>query len=377
MMTKFLFVAVLAGTLMACGETADEVSVSDEIAISCNRADNLKLAQAAGKGVPLKLQLPWFANGEHSYAFLGDQLAIFDAYGLDVEVITGRGSEVAARALGAGEVDAAIIGSDAMVLINDEGGDLRSVGIVYRETPVTIYSLPGSGINKPTDLYGKRLGLLPGSNTVSQYEGFASQIGLDRSRIIEVPVQPQQAQGMIIGETVAKSDNPQEVTSLDALVHYTQFAPLEERINRKMTMTEIRLADYGVKILGMVLAVRENSLPNRNVENLAKALKASFKCARQSPQRSIDALAAANPTEPFGFNSDGTPQEDRAYAIAQLEALIAMACKERGENCVSFLDQSKADWDETIATLKNFKLLDNAYTPADLIYTPGRLKKAQ
>ena len=376
MMKKFLFTAALAGALAACGGNADKVSVSGDEA-TCNLDRNLELAKKAGKGVPLKLQLPWFANGEHSYAFLGDELKIFDAYGFDVEVMTGRGSEVAARALGAGQVDAAIIGSDAMVLINDEGGKLQSVGIVYRETPVTIYSLPGSGIYEPEDLYGKRLGLLPGSNTVSQYEGFANQIGLDRSRIIEVSVQPQQAQGMIIGQTGAKSGNGEKISSLDALVHYTQFAPLEERVNRNRIMTEIRLADKGVKILGMVLAVREGSMPDRNVKNLHKALKASFECARQSPLKSIDALAKANRTEPFGKNSDGSLQEDRAYAVAQLEALIAMACKERGQNCVNFLDQTKTDWDETIATLKTFNLIENDYTP-DKLYIPKEiLAKAQ
>lgn len=362
-MKKFVVVALLSGCLAACGSRTEQTVVAKAVTATCDATKNQAMVPA--KLIPLKLQLPWFANGEHSYAFLGKRLNIFAANGFDVEVITGRGSDVAARALAAGQVDAAIIGGDAMTLVNQEGASLRSVGIVYRQSPVTIYSLPGSGIDskKPESLYGKRVGLMPGSNTVTQYEGFASMMNLDRSKIIEVSVQPQQAPGMVIAKLPSHGGLNGDST-LDALVHYSQFAPLEAKVRYNLDMNEMRLADFDVKILGMVLAIQADKMPESNIANLSSAIRTAFDCARKNPEAAIDALAFENPNDEFGRE-----QDDRRFAVAQLEALLSMSCKGRGESCEGFLDQNETDWADTIQTLRKFGLLKKDYKPRDLMYS--------
>lgn len=319
---------------------------------------NFRASCVAGQNRPaaaltrVSLQLPWFPNGEHSYAYLGKKLGIFAAHGFDITIVNGKGSDVAARALAAGNVDAAIIGGDALVLVNKEGGDVRSIGAVYQETPVSIYSLAERSINRPQDLYGKSLGLMPGSNTVTQYEGFANSIGLDRKQIREVSVQPPLAPGQILAGR-GKASNPNDPSQLDALVHYTQFAPLQTTTDHSdVKLNEIKLRDLGVKIYGMTLAVRAKQMSEGQLVHLKQAVYDSFLCARANPMLSIDALAEQNKGAEFG--TDG---KERRYAIAQLGSMIVMACEGRGGSCEGFLSQSDKHWTETINTLLDFKLL--------------------
>jgi NMT1/THI5 like len=302
--------------------------------------------------VALSLQLPWFPNGEHSYTYLGKKLGIFAAHGFDVTIVNGKGSDIAARALAAGNVDAAIIGGDALVLVNKEGGTIHSIGAIYQDTPVTIYSLAERGITKPQDLYGKSLGLLPGSNTVTQYEGFANAIRLDRKKIREVSVQPPLAPGQILAGR-GKASNPDDPAQLDALVHYTEFAPLQTTTDHPdVRINEIRLRDLGVKIYGMTLAVRGKELSEGQLVHLKQAVYDSFMCAKADPTGAINALAEQNKGGEFG-----PAGKERKYATAQLGAMIGMACNDRGAKCEDFLSQTDRHWNATINTLITFGLL--------------------
>lgn len=359
-----LIVAALASGCTPASETPSgenkELSWKNKSIAACSLVENRKSQKASKKRVSLRLQLPWFANGEYSYAYLGKELGIFAFHGFDVTLNPGKGSDVAARALAAGSAEAAFIGGDALVLVNQEGGDLRSLGAVYEETPVTIYSLADKNISKDnlSSLYGKRLGLMPGSNTFTQYNGWANMASVsidgaaptfDRKRVKEVIVQGAAAPGWI---TTPVGDN-----SLDALVHYTQFAALQARVEGHK-VNEIRLSEppLNVKIYGMLLSVREGVFDEEQLYQLKAAVYDSFVCGRGNRTASIDALARANPDVPFGTLPG--QNKERPYAIAQLNMMIDhMACKNRGTNCEQFLSQNDDYWNATVNTLIKFKLL--------------------
>ena len=340
---------------------SDELAWENVPHARCNRAQNQKLVGAVANRERLRLQLPWFPNGEHSYAYLGGDLGIFAFHGFDVTIQAGKGSDVAARSLAAGSEDAAVIGGDALVLVNQEGGDLRSLGAVYDETPVTIYSLAEKNITRPDQLYGKRLGLMPGSNTFTQYHGWANMASdnaegkvatFDRKRVTEVVVPAASAPAMILaGESQPASEN-----TLDALVHYTQFEPLQAR-GAGHNVNEIRLSSLpGVKIYGMLLAVRDGHFNRDQLYRLKAAVYDSFMCSKADPQASINALDSANPGAGFG-TAQGTDKQ-RGYAVRQLGMMIdEMACKNRGAACEGFLSQNDDYWNATEDTLIKFKLL--------------------
>lgn len=348
---KWLVTLLFAGGLVAACDTKTGGG-SDGMPMfraSCQLAQN----KPAPELKKIALQLPWFQNGEHSYTYLGNALGIFGAHGFDVEIVTGKGSDIAARALAAGNVDAAIVGGDALVLVAAEGGSVQSIGAVYRDSPVTIYSLAEKGITKPEHLYGKKLGLLPGSNTVTQYEAFAELANLDRDRIQEVSVNPQEAPRWVLNShnKTAEQDN----AYLDALVHYRQFEPLGSQTNpmgANFTYNRIDLRERGLKIYGMMLALHPGRFTRSQTEHLKQAVYDAFACARADPKSSIDALAKANPDKGFGIG-----EANRLFGEKQLEAMIEMACEARGAACEGFLAQEDAQWYATFDTMQRAKMI--------------------
>jgi ABC-type nitrate/sulfonate/bicarbonate transport system substrate-binding protein len=313
----------------------------------------------------IKLQLPWFPNGAHSYVYLGKKLDIFKKHGFDIEITGGRGSEVAARSLAAGSVDVAIVGGDALVLVRGEGVDLKSIGALYEDTPVTIYSLPEKNITTVEDLIGKRVGLLPGSNTFIQYEGLLNRLQINRSAIDEVNVNPMIAPSWILAGQ-GKSDMEVGDSYLDVLTHYTHFQPLYENTGEHpIKMNEILLKDLGVQIYGMSLAVRNGTFNDSEIAALRAAVKEAFLAARSDPDAAITALIEANPGQDWVDPVAGA--RDIEYARKQLDAVIGFACVHKEADCANAFAQDSALWDATITTLGEFGLLKAEMVASDIM----------
>jgi ABC-type nitrate/sulfonate/bicarbonate transport system substrate-binding protein len=58
----------------------------------------------------------------------------------------------------------------------------------YLKSGVVQFSLKEKGITKPQDYIGKKVGLIPGSDTGTVYEALMAKEGIDRKKITEVPI---------------------------------------------------------------------------------------------------------------------------------------------------------------------------------------------
>ena len=327
---------------------------------ACGQSDNNGLRK-------IKFQLPWFPNGAHSYVYLGKKQEIFQKYGFDVEISGGRGSEVAARSLAARSVDVALVGGDALVLVRGEGVDLKSIGALYEDTPVSIYSLPEKNIATIDDLKGKRVGLMPGSNTFIQYDGLMNRLGVERSAIRELNVNPVLAPGWVLNGQ-GKTSKEAGDNYLDALTHYTHFQPLYESTgDTPIKMNEILFKDLGVQIYGMALTVRNGTFSDEEIGNLRQAVKESFLAARRNPEAAIDALIEFNPGQDWADPTSKEGQRDIEYASKQLGAVIGFACEHKAPDCSNAFSQDMMLWAATIETLREFGLLKVDMAASDIV----------
>jgi len=355
-----LFSSVLLNGCDNASKSSGAAASAPAIIASCKTGEND--SHAPKTLTALHVQLPWFANGEHSYVYLGKDRSIFKRHGFDVTITGGRGSEVAARALAGGAADVAIIGGDALVLIAAQGGNIVSIGAIFKETPVSIYSIANRGITfdsnlSPEDnlkkLYGKRVGLMPGSNTYLQFEGLIASMNIDRKKIDAVNVVPTLApQWILNGKDVANCKAAGD-DCLDALVHYTEFEPLRVRVvYPNVKINEIRLKDLGVRIYGMTLAVKKDQFSSDQTREIRAAVRDSFMCALKDPNASIAALVANN--QGMDFAVPGSPEN--RFARRQLDEMTSMACG-NDKTCSGFLKQDESYWGTTIATLVHYGLI--------------------
>jgi NitT/TauT family transport system substrate-binding protein len=288
------------------------------------------------------LQLNWLPEGSHAFLYLGKEDGIFLKYGFDIEMQGGRGSELAAKLLASGRADVAFIGGDALVMAINQGANIRSAGIVYPDTPVVIYSKRDKGITHLSDLYGHKLGLIPGSNTTRQYNIAAGIQKLDASRIDEIKVDGAIAPSLLLSDKI------------DALANNSYEAPLQAAA-AGISVNEIYMRDYGVEVVGMSMAVRTGTFTTEELGRLRGALKDSLIAAMANPTAAFSALQKANPNEAYANQGDAVEVDYQKHQVT--EVLSLMCPKEVDASCPEFLQNDRSAWSKTIKTLESSGML--------------------
>lgn len=310
------------------------VSVS---AIACGPSEKSPLESVT-------VQLNWFPDGELAYWYYGVAEGYFEASGFEVTINGGKGSSLSARLLVSGAADVAVMGPDAFLRAIEDGADLVSLGVIYDSTPVSIYSRAEKGITQLTDLYGHTLGLMAASNTLIQYTGIAKRYGLDRARIEEITVDP------AVGPKLVEDG------TLDAMVHYTHYPPLELKL-KGVDVNEILFRDLGLDMIGMIVAVRRETLGQIDVPAFRMALIETIQGANQNRSSSLEALT--DEVDTLG---------DLKYERAKLDIVMDLICT-GGPECSSALEQSSSKWSETVKSLQEFEVINSSLDPHSFILT--------
>ena len=119
---------------------------------------HLVLAGAAAQGQQ-KVRAAYIgvAGGQGPF-WLAIDLGLFKKYGLDVEAVQIRGGALATSALIADEVDLIVAQGFTSIVSALQGHDVTIVGTYYNTNPYSFVTVPR--ISRPSDLVGKKIGLL-------------------------------------------------------------------------------------------------------------------------------------------------------------------------------------------------------------------------
>jgi ABC-type nitrate/sulfonate/bicarbonate transport system substrate-binding protein len=138
----------------------------------------------------INLTLPWIPEGEVAFMYAARQQGFWARRGLDVSITRGFGSGEAAKNVGIGRYDFGQADLGAMINVASSGLPLVSIAMVSQRSPVCIIARKGSGITRPKDLEGKRLGGAPAGATNQLWPAFARINGIDVSKVQLVSLQP-------------------------------------------------------------------------------------------------------------------------------------------------------------------------------------------
>jgi putative hydroxymethylpyrimidine transport system substrate-binding protein len=115
------------------------------------------LAQSAEQ-TKFTVILDWFVNPDHAPLFTARYIGAFDRAGLDVALVPPTDPDLPPRLLAAGKADAALSYQTQLYLLVDQGLPLRRTGTLINKPLRTVTALKRSGIEKLTDLKGKKVG---------------------------------------------------------------------------------------------------------------------------------------------------------------------------------------------------------------------------
>lgn len=115
----------------------------------------------------LRIATSWVANPQFAGFFLAQELGYYQQYGLDVEFLPYQTQVSVHQLLVSKQADLGVDTPDQVILARGQGDPLLALAAIFRTSPLAFASHASLGVQRPSDLKGLRIGLLPdGSSTV-------------------------------------------------------------------------------------------------------------------------------------------------------------------------------------------------------------------
>ena len=263
-----LVVVAMAAGLAACGGSA--------------------APQGEASARPVSLQLNWFHEAEFVGYYVADAKGFYRDKGLDVEIREGGPGAPAIDAVRSGAADFAISSFGELKEATAKKEPLVAVMAGFQIPPLVIFSLADSGIKKPGDLVGKRVGV-----TTDYWRDVLDQTlaaaNVKRSAVTTVDVKPEDLAQLYDGR-------------VDAWLGYAQDEPIKADMAGH-AVTTIFPADYGVGgYEGLVLVRKpEASKDPSLVRRFVQASQQGWRYAVEHPDEAAAILLKWAPDPGLDF----------------------------------------------------------------------------
>ena len=128
---------------------------------ACGSRPGAPGAQGGGSVTPTKARMACWSNplSEQTNVFGAQEFGWFGEQGLDFEFIPGAGGGDALKQILAGNADVAFANLEPVLFALEQGTRLRAVWNIYPENVFNVVALRSSGITRPEDLKGRRVGV--------------------------------------------------------------------------------------------------------------------------------------------------------------------------------------------------------------------------
>jgi NitT/TauT family transport system substrate-binding protein len=158
------------------------------------------VAGPAAADTDVRFTLDWKFQGPTAAFIAARDLGYYEAEGLDVAIDSGNGSAGAITRVASGAYQMGFADINSLVEFNaaNPGQAAKAVMMVYDAPPFGVYALKGSGIEKPQDLVGKRLGAPVFDASYKLFPAFARQVGIDPAAVPRVNMDPPLREAMLV-----------------------------------------------------------------------------------------------------------------------------------------------------------------------------------
>lgn len=305
----------------------------------------------------ITMQMNWTADTAHLGFAMAQNEGIYAKHVLDVTLVEGRGSAVAAQLVAAGNVDIGYADTGAILGVASKGAPIRIISTVWKSGQFGVQYLTESGINGPQDLVGKKLAVSPGSAMMALMPVFLKANNLTDDDVEIVNASADAFLGLLTSKQVdAVVQTPENVV-----------VPLAAQ---GIDASNMYFYDNGVPIASLSLVAHDDRLAE-NPELYSRFVAATaegWKMAMEDPETAIDHLLAIFP--------DTENTKEALMQSAQFS--FASACPGGSGDTIGAT--SAETWDEMYTVMTTAMDLpadnpvttyySNDYVPADPVLCP-------
>jgi NitT/TauT family transport system substrate-binding protein len=243
-------------------------------------------AQAQSKAPEkVTLMLNWYLYSEHAPFFLGKERGFFSEEGIDLEIQEGRGSAVTAQAVAAKSVTFGYIDVTTMIKAAAKGAPLKSTGVLFQVSPMSVMGFSDKNIRTPKDIIGKTVATTPGDSMSQMWPLFLKMNNIQADQV-----------KIVSGDGQTKL-NAVMSGQADLLLGYVMDQAIKLQDATGKSVTPIKFADSGVnQISSGIIANKSFIAENPDlVKRFMRAATRAAEAAEKSPEAAVDAMLKANP----------------------------------------------------------------------------------
>jgi NitT/TauT family transport system substrate-binding protein len=193
----------------------------------------------------VKIQLKWLHQAQFAGNYVALEKGFYKDDGLNVSLLPYDFKKSVIDSVLQGDADFGVAGADELIMARVAGKPVKAIAVIYKVSPVTAFALKSSGITKPQDFIGKRVGIERGQNVEYLYRAMMEKLGISLSKMNEVSI-GYDAKELMTGKV--------EV-STGYVINEPQLA-----VEAGYAINTILMADYGVNMYADVLFTTEETI---------------------------------------------------------------------------------------------------------------------
>jgi putative hydroxymethylpyrimidine transport system substrate-binding protein len=249
-------------------------------------------------GAPLVFMLDWFPNPDHVPLYAAIGAGYFKQAGLDVTLQVPANADDPLKLVAARKVDVAVNYESGVIFARSQGLPVRSIGLVVSQPLTTVMFLRSSGIRRPRDLAGRRVGFAVSGLEDAMIDQILNTDGITKAKVTLVNV------GFDIVPALLSR-------KVDAVIGGYRNV---ERVQIEMQGQPVGMFEperYGVPAFYELVLIANDALLRSRRDDLARFVRAAARGL---------ALTAAQPDQAFKYYARLNPKLDDAFNRRSFEA---------------------------------------------------------
>ena len=244
---------------------------------------------------PIKLQLQWVTQSQFAGYYAAKDKGFYKDACLDVQILTGAVDIVPQQVLASGQSEFAVSWVPKALVSREEGAKIVNIAQPFQRSGTLEVSWKDSGITKPEDWKGKKVGTWGFGNEFELYAAM-NKVGLDPQKDVTIIQQPFDMSLLL----------NKEVDAAEAMT-YNEYAqvleaknPATGKLYQPEDLNVVNFNDVGTAMLQDAIWAREDWLNDPKNQAIAeKFLEATFKgwiFCRDNFNECVDIVLKNGPT---------------------------------------------------------------------------------